>query len=154
MAFAASSLMVGTASAAKAPKPPKPIKVSVKEMNRQMLQEPVGKAELEYTATTVTLKSISVHAVKKKPVLTPGKRYDVAMRLDGVGVTFCTLTAPKNGTAGKCAKAKPTDSPSKPNDNLISADYAGASIVQFGIWPSEDPEFLPEVGALLKSPPA
>lgn len=151
MAFAASSLMVGTASAAKAPKPPKPIQVSVKPLQVKTLQEAVGEAKLEYTASTVTLKSVSVKAVKNNPVLTPGVKYDIALRLDGVDITFCSFTAPKAGTAVMCAKAKKTDTPAtSANDNLIEANYAAASSAMFGIWPSVDPGVLPAVGKQLK----
>jgi hypothetical protein len=155
MAFAASSLMVGTASAAKAPKPPKPITVT-KAISFQSREAPVGKVQLEYTtAGTVTLKSVSVKAVKNHPLLTPGTRYDIALRLgDSTYTTFCSFTAPKNGTAVMCAKAKKTDGPeTSPTDNLISANYAAAPNAMFGIWPSGSASsysYYPEYGAALK----
>jgi hypothetical protein len=154
MAFAASSLMVGTASAAKAPKPPKPVTVSM-PMKFQSRFESVGTAKLEYTAGTVTLKSVSVKAVKNHPLLTPGTRYDIALRLgDTTYTTFCSFTAPNNGTAVMCAKAKKTDGPeTSPTDNLISANYAAAPNAMFGIWPSGSASsysYYPEYGAALK----
>ena len=144
--------MVGTASAAKAPKPPKPVTVSM-PMKFQSHAEKVGTVKLEYIAGTVTLKSVSAKA-KNHPLLTPGASYDIALRLDGVYTKFCSFIAPKAGSAVKCAAAKKTAGPAtSPTDNLISANYAAASDAMFGIWTSGSASsysYYPEYGAALK----
>jgi hypothetical protein len=131
MTFAASSLMVGTAFAAKEPKLRHPVAMT---FNVNGINE--GTAKLTYTASTVDV----VMALKKNAVV-PLTSYNVYISVNNTPTLVCTFKSSKKGT-GKCDSKHDTA-------NVAIAGKAG-SVALFAV--SGPQSGMPEAGGQFVAP--